>query len=243
MFCNYLEHLIDNLDFVHRKETESTRLIETNDKTPDVQPKSFDHNRETTDDQPLGSNDDIEPRTVHEATFSSVQTKDVRACVTAILQYPSIILSSSDIALATRHYSSTIRQRVVHIMIEKNLLREDDYLVRKLAKKLKIVKGFAKQVPSLNDEQSRFNFITTLNEFGITWESFNSFFDPTKDGFSTATQLRLSEIAEALLESEDYKSYVTYDKRVVFRAVENTPAEYDDLQCGENVTDNIVFKK
>ncbi|CAF4101545.1 unnamed protein product [Rotaria magnacalcarata] len=197
--------------------------------------QGFDHNRETTDDQPLGPNDDIEPRT-DEATFSSVQTKDVRTCVTAILQYPSIILSSSDIALATRDYSSTIRQRVVHLMIEKNLLREDDYLVRKLAKKLKMVKGFAKQVPSLNDEQSRFNFITTLNEFGITWESFNSFFDPTKDGFSTATQLRLSEIAEALLESEDYKAYVTYDKRVVFRAVENTPAEYDDLQCGENVT-------
>ncbi|CAF2095205.1 unnamed protein product [Rotaria magnacalcarata] len=130
---NHQEHLMDNLDLVHRKETESTRLIETNDKTPDVQPKSFDHNRETTDDQPLGSNDNVEPST-DEATFSSVQTKNVRACVTTILQYPSIILSSSDIALATRHYSSKIRQRVVHLMIEKNLLREDDYLVRKLAK-------------------------------------------------------------------------------------------------------------
>lgn len=119
---------------------------------------------------------------VDEATFSSTQAKDVRACVTAILQYPTVIFSSSDIALATRHYSSTIRQRSIRLMIEKNLLREDDYLVRKLAKQLKMVKGFAKKVPTLNDEQSRFNFIAVLNEFGITWESFNSFFDPTKNG-------------------------------------------------------------
>ncbi len=107
---------------------------------------------------------------------------DVRTCVRAILQYPSIILSSSDIALATRHSSAVTRQRSIQLMIEKNLLREDNYFVRKLSKSVKVTKGFAKQVPRLNDEQSRFNFITVLNEFGITWELFKSFFDLTKDG-------------------------------------------------------------
>jgi hypothetical protein len=117
-----------------------------------------------------------------EATPSNNYTMDVRTCVRAILQYPSIILSSSDIALATRHSSAVTRQRSIQLMIEKNLLREDNYFVRKLSKSVKVTKGFAKQVPRLNDEQSRFNFITVLNEFGITWELFKSFFDLTKDG-------------------------------------------------------------
>lgn len=126
---------------------------------------------------------------VGEATFSNTEPNDVRACITAILQYPSIILASSDVTLATRHYPSTIRKRTIELMIQKHLLREDNYLVRKLAKKLKMVRGFAKQVPVFNDEQSRFNFIKVLHEFGISWESFNSFFDPSKNG--TIIKLKL----------------------------------------------------
>lgn len=60
-------------------------------------------------------------------------------------------------------------------------------------------------------------------------------------GFATKTQLQLSEVAEALLESEDYKPYVNYDRSAVLRAIENTPAEYDELQYGENVTGNVVL--
>ncbi|UJR29595.1 hypothetical protein I4U23_010813 [Adineta vaga] len=117
-----------------------------------------------------------------ETTPSNVHPPDVKACVRAILQYPSIILSSSDIALATRHYSAVARQRSIQLMINKKLLLEDDYFVRKLSKSVKATKGFAKNVPRINDEQSRFEFIAALNEFGITWILFKSFFDLTKDG-------------------------------------------------------------
>ena len=119
---------------------------------------------------------------VHNETFPSNITIDVKRCVTAILQYPSVILSLSDIALATRHYSLKNRKHAVQLMIEKGLLYEDNYLIRKVAQKVKVMKGFAKLVPAANDEFSRFKFITTLNEFDISWESFKSFFDLTKDG-------------------------------------------------------------
>lgn len=52
----------------------------------------------------------------------------------------------------------------------------------------------------------------------------------------------MSEVAEALLESEDYKCYVSYDKCAVLRAVENTTTDHDDLQCGANVTGNLLLK-
>ena len=70
-------------------------------------------------------------------------------------------------------------------MIDKELLQEDDYFVRKLSKSVKITKGFAKKVPRLNDEQSRFDFIAVLHEFGITWDLFKSFFDLSKEGMNT----------------------------------------------------------
>ena len=117
-----------------------------------------------------------------ETTPSNVYPSDVKACVRAVLQYPSIILTSSDIALATRHYTAAARQRSIQSMINKGILEEDNYFVRKLSKSVKVTKGFAKKVPRVNDEQSRFDFITVLNEFGITWELFKSFFDLTRNG-------------------------------------------------------------
>lgn len=107
---------------------------------------------------------------------------DLNSNVRAILQYPSIILSLSDIALATRRTSPTARQRAVKMMIEKGLLHEDNYFVRQLAKRTKLIKGFVKKVPPLNDETARFAFIETLNGFGISWDIFKSFFDMTKEG-------------------------------------------------------------
>jgi hypothetical protein len=51
-----------------------------------------------------------------------------------------------------------------------------------LSQKVKLVKGYAKQVPALNDETGRYEFITTLSEFGITYDTFMSYFDLNKDG-------------------------------------------------------------
>ena len=52
----------------------------------------------------------------------------------------------------------------------------------------------------------------------------------------------LSEVAEALLDSEDYHPYVSYDKRAVFHPVENTTIEQEDeLNFGDNVTGNMVL--
>ncbi|CAF4545562.1 unnamed protein product, partial [Rotaria magnacalcarata] len=72
---------------------------------------------------------------------------DINSCVKVILQSPSIILSSTDIALATRRISSISRRQIILVMIEKALLREDDFFVRQLVQKIKIVKVFAKLVP------------------------------------------------------------------------------------------------
>lgn len=102
--------------------------------------------------------------------------------VKAILQYPSIILSSSDITLATRRISSTIRRQVIQTMLEKGLLIEDNYFIRQLAQKTKFIKGFAKKLPHMGDETARYDFITVLNSFGISWDTFTSFFDLTKEG-------------------------------------------------------------
>ena len=52
----------------------------------------------------------------------------------------------------------------------------------------------------------------------------------------------MSEVAEVLLDSDDYKPYVRYDKRSVLRAVENGSMEQDDLEAGANVTGNIVLE-
>ena len=109
----------------------------------------------------------------------------MNACIRAILEHSSVVLSSSDIALAIRRSAPAIRQRVVPLMIQKGLLREGHYFARKLVQRVKLVKGFAKQVPSLNDESSRFNFINILNEFDISWPSFQSYFDLTKEGVKT----------------------------------------------------------
>ena len=84
------------------------------------------------------------------------------------MQYPSIVLSSSDVCLATRRLSAIVRQRSIQLMIDANLLHEDKYFVRKLSKSVKMAKGFVKKVPRVNDEQSRFDFIADLNRFGIT---------------------------------------------------------------------------
>lgn len=93
-----------------------------------------------------------------------------------------MILSASDIAIATRHFTAMNRQRSVQIMIEKNLLCEDNYFVRKLVRTVKIIRGYAKQLPKLNNEESRFDFITTLAEFDISWDLFKSCFDLRKNG-------------------------------------------------------------
>lgn len=107
---------------------------------------------------------------------------DINSCVKAILQSPSIILSATDIALATRRISSIGRRQVIQVMIEKGLLREDDIFVRQLAQKIKMVKGFAKSVPAVNDEPARYDFIKTLHSFNISWDTFKSFFDLEKNG-------------------------------------------------------------
>ncbi|CAF4003110.1 unnamed protein product [Rotaria sordida] len=232
--------LENDLDMAQVEQNQATEFIEINDKTPDAQPKDCDHNREGVDCQPIQSINQIESETAG-TTPSNNHPPDVKACVRAILQYPSIILSSSDIALATRHYSAVARQRSIQLMINKKLLHEDYYFVRKLSKSVKVMKGFAKRVPQVNDEQSRFDFITALNDFGITWELFKSFFDLTKDGFHTTTQLLLNQTAEVLLDSEDYRSYVNYDKRAIFRPIENATIEQDELEYGDNVTDAFYF--
>ncbi len=59
-------------------------------------------------------------------------------------------------------------------------------------------------------------------------------------GFSTKTQFQLSEVAERLLDSDDYKPFIKYDKRVVYRIKENEIVEQDDLESGANVTGNRV---
>ncbi|CAF1615005.1 unnamed protein product [Adineta ricciae] len=205
------EFSANDFDEVQANQTEVAELIEKHDKTSDVQPKV-------------------------ETTLSNNYPPIVKACVKAILQYPSIVLSSSDISLATRHHTAVARQTSLRLMIDKELLQEGDYFVRKLAKSVKITRGFAKKVPRLNDEQSRFEFIAVLNEFGITWDLFKSFFDLSKEGFYTTTQLLLNETAEAMLDSEDYRSYVNYDKRAVFRPIDNAVTEQDELEYGDNVT-------
>ncbi|CAF4078535.1 unnamed protein product, partial [Rotaria sordida] len=232
--------LENDLDMAQVEQNQATEFIEINDKTPDAQPKDCDHNREGVDCQPIQSINQIESETAG-TTPPNNHPPDVKACVRAILQYPSIILSSSDIALATPHYSAVARQRSIQLMINKKLLHEDYYFVRKLSKSVKVMKGFAKRVPQVNDEQSRFDFITALNDFGITWELFKSFFDLTKDGFHTTTQLLLNQTAEVLLDSEDYRSYVNYDKRAIFRPIENATIEQDELEYGDNVTDAFYF--
>ncbi|CAF4976072.1 unnamed protein product [Rotaria sp. Silwood1] len=232
---NHRELLEIDLNMAQVEQNQATEFIEINDKTPDAQPKDCDHNREGVDCQPIQSINQIESETAGTIP-SNNHPPDVKPCVRAILQYPSIILSSSDIALATRHYSAIARQRSIQLMINKKLLHEDYYFVRKLSKSVKVTKGFAKRVPQVNDEQSRFDFITALNEFGITWVLFKSFFDLTKDGFHTTTQLLLNQTAEILLDSEDYRSYVNYDKRAIFRPIENATIEQDELEYGDNVT-------
>ncbi|CAF4527536.1 unnamed protein product, partial [Rotaria magnacalcarata] len=161
---------------------------------------------------------------------------DINSCVKAILQSPSIILSSTDIALATRRISSISRRQIVQVMIEKGLLREDDFFVRQLAQKIKIAKGFAKLVPPVNDEAARYEFIKILHSFDISWDAFKSFFDLEKNSFRTTTQLQLSQLAETLLDSDDYKSYVQYDKRAVFCEKEKNETENDNLENGKNIT-------
>ncbi|CAF1472112.1 unnamed protein product, partial [Rotaria sp. Silwood1] len=54
--------------------------------------------------------------------------------------------------------------------------------------------------------------------------------------FHTTTQLLLNQTAEILLDSEDYRSYVNYDKRAIFRPIENATIEQDELEYGDNVT-------
>ncbi|CAF1652929.1 unnamed protein product [Rotaria magnacalcarata] len=161
---------------------------------------------------------------------------DINSCVKVILQSPSIILSTTVIALATRRISSISRRQIIQVMIEKALLREDDFFVRQLAQKIKIVKGFAKLVPPVNDEAARYEFIKILHSFDIPWDAFKSFFDLEKNGFRTTTQLQLSQLAENLFDSDDYKSYVQYDKRAVFREKEKNETENGNLENGENIT-------
>ena len=120
-------------------------------------------------------------------TRSSVEVDNTNKYVTAILQYPSIILTSSDIALATRRISPISRRKVIDKMIEKDLLREDNYLARQLAHKVKLVKGYAKRLPRKNDETERYDFIKTLSEFDITWNNFMSYFDLNRDPRSNNT--------------------------------------------------------
>ncbi|CAF4292291.1 unnamed protein product, partial [Rotaria magnacalcarata] len=165
---------------------------------------------------------------------------DINSCVKVILPSPSIILSSTDIALATRRISSINRRQIILVMIEKALLREDDFFVRQLVQKIKIVKVFAKLVPPVNDEAARYEFIKILHSFDISWDAFKSFFDMEKNvllGFRTTTQLQLSQLAENLFDSDDYKSYVQYDKRAVFREKEKNETENDNLENGENITE------
>lgn len=52
----------------------------------------------------------------------------------------------------------------------------------------------------------------------------------------------MSETAEVLLDSDDYKPYVRYDKRSVLRSVENRSMEQDDLEAGANITGNVVLE-
>lgn len=97
-------------------------------------------------------------------------------------------MAPTDISQATRHHSLPIRRHAIQMMIEKNLLREDNYFIRKLSKSVKVSKGYAKQVPRLNDEQSRFELITVLNEFDITWQTFQSYFDLKRNGMTPRRQ-------------------------------------------------------
>jgi len=106
----------------------------------------------------------------------------VNTSVRAILEYPSIILSPSDISLATRKISTIKRRQVIKTMVKEGLLHEDNYFVRQLVRNVKLATGYLKKVPPMNDETARYNFLRTLNGFGISWDDFKSFFDLTKEG-------------------------------------------------------------
>ncbi|CAF1646186.1 unnamed protein product [Adineta ricciae] len=231
------EELLGNdLDMIQVEQVQVIQLIESKNKTHDVQSKDCNRGCEGLDCRSMQSIDRIgsEPAGT---TSSHIHPPEIKSCVRAILQYPSIILTSSDIALATRHHTAMNRQRCIQSMLDKGLLKEDNYFVRKLSKSVKVTKGFAKKVPLVDDEQSRFNFIIALNEFGISWDLFKSFFDLTRNGFHTTTQLYLNQTAELLLDSDDYRSYVCYDKSMIFRPLENAIIEQDELEYGDNVTD------
>ncbi|CAF1505725.1 unnamed protein product [Adineta steineri] len=239
---NHRDELLDNsLNMVRVQQPQVTQFFANNNKAIDVQSKEFDQNREQRDCQLIQPVSHIESGTVT-AKPSDDYSEDVKACVKSILQYPSIVVSPSDVCLATRRQSAAVRQRSIQLMINENLLHEDKYFIRKLSKSVKMTKGFIKKVPRVNDEQSRFDFIAVLNRFGITWELFISFFDLTKNGFHTTTQLLLNEKAEVLLDSEDYRGYVVYDKCAIFRPIQNTMIEQDELEHGDNVTGNITLK-
>ena len=70
----------------------------------------------------------------------------------------------------------------------------------------------------------------------VIWH-FNAIF---YKGFYTTTQLLLNEIAEVMLDSEDYRAYINYDKRAVFRPIGNAVTEQDELEYGDNKTGNEI---
>ncbi|UJR11630.1 hypothetical protein I4U23_015811 [Adineta vaga] len=230
----------DNIYMAPVQQVQTTQFFESNKKTPDVQPKSLDQNHEYMNCQLIQPLYHIESVT-DITTSSDTYSEDVQACAKSILQHPSIILSPTDVCLATRHQSAAVRQRTVELMIHEHLLYENTLFVRKLSKSVKMTKGFLKKVPRANDEQSRFRFIVALSRFGITWDTFKSFFDLTKNGFHTTTQLLLNETAEILLDSEDYLPYVIYDKCSIFRPIQSTVIEQEELEYGDNVTDVFYF--
>ena len=50
----------------------------------------------------------------------------------------------------------------------------------------------------------------------------------------------MNETAEVMLDSEDYRAYINYDKRAVFRPIDNAVTEQDELEYGDNITGNEI---
>ncbi|CAF1555633.1 unnamed protein product, partial [Didymodactylos carnosus] len=96
----------------------------------------------------------------------------------SVLKYPSVILTASDFAVATRTLSKLERKQVADTMLTKNVLKQDMFFVTHLLNnKLIIYTGYAKCVPIKDDEELRFNVINIINEFELSWERFQSYFD------------------------------------------------------------------
>ncbi|CAF1637595.1 unnamed protein product, partial [Didymodactylos carnosus] len=194
---------------------------------------------ETTDivGATVSKQSDLPIRTITKRNLDMKVNSFICENVSSMLQFPSIVMTITDLARSSSHMLKTQRDPIIRDLVIGGVLKKDNFFASmNNSKKIRLWPGYAKLLPEKDDEESRLKFREILGKYGLDLSSYESFFSSIGSCLSTSTRFMFSESTAELMKMDCYR-HLKYDDTQILYPYDVTAIEHAaELQAGVNVT-------